>query len=49
MSGNVLGTAIINGVLSGGVYSLAAIGLTLIFGVMGVANFAHGSFIMVGM
>jgi len=49
MSGNVLGTAIINGLLSGGVYSLAAIGLTLIFGVMGVANFAHGSFIMVGM
>jgi branched-chain amino acid transport system permease protein len=49
MSGTVLGTAIINGLLSGGVYSLAAIGLTLIFGVMGVANFAHGSFIMVGM
>jgi ABC-type branched-subunit amino acid transport system permease subunit len=49
MSGTVVGTAIINGLLTGGVYSLVAIGLTLIWGVMGVANFAHGAFLMVGM
>jgi branched-chain amino acid transport system permease protein len=49
MSGSVLITAIVNGVLSGGVYSLTAVGLTLIWGVMGVANFAHGGFLMVGM
>jgi branched-chain amino acid transport system permease protein len=49
MSGTVLLVSIINGLLTGGIYSLAAVGLTLIFGVMGVANFAHGTFIMAGM
>lgn len=41
--------AIVNGFLVGGVYGLTAVGLTLIFGVMGVANFAQGSFVMAGM
>jgi len=34
--------ALVSGLLFGGVYSLMAIGLTLIFGVMRVVNFAHG-------
>ncbi|NTV32819.1 MAG: branched-chain amino acid ABC transporter permease, partial [Deltaproteobacteria bacterium] len=34
--------SLLNGLLVGGVYSLMAIGLTLIFGVMKVVNFAHG-------
>jgi branched-chain amino acid transport system permease protein len=34
--------AVVSGLLFGGVYSLMAIGLTLIFGVMRVVNFAHG-------
>jgi branched-chain amino acid transport system permease protein len=38
-----------NGVLIGLVYSLLAIGLTLIWGVMNVLNFAHGDFLMIGM
>jgi len=34
--------AVVSGLLFGGVYSLMAIGLTLIFGVMRIVNFAHG-------
>jgi branched-chain amino acid transport system permease protein len=41
--------ALINGVLMGSIYGLTAVGLTLIFGVMKVINFAHGSILMVGM
>jgi branched-chain amino acid transport system permease protein len=36
-------------VLLGGVFALAALGLTLIFGVMDVVNFAHGMLIVTGM
>jgi branched-chain amino acid transport system permease protein len=41
--------SIVSGILMGGVYSLVAIGLTLIFGVMKIINFAHGSLMMLGM
>ncbi|MEC9491109.1 branched-chain amino acid ABC transporter permease [Flexistipes sp.] len=41
--------ALLNGILMGSIYGLAAVGLTLIFGVMKVINFAHGSVLMVGM
>ena len=40
---------LVDGVLIGLVYSLLAIGLTLIWGVMNVLNFAHGEFLMIGM
>ena len=46
---DLLPLAIVNGFLVGGVYGLTAVGLTLIFGVMGVANFAQGAFVMAGM
>jgi branched-chain amino acid transport system permease protein len=40
--------SIINGLIQGGFFALFAIGLVLIFGVMGVVNFAHGELVMVG-
>ena len=41
--------AFLNGILLGGVYALVALGLTLIYGVLHVVNFAHGAFLMIAM
>jgi len=41
--------AIISGLLMGLVYALVAVGLSLIFGLMEVVNFAHGEFLMLAM
>ncbi|HML07333.1 MAG TPA: branched-chain amino acid ABC transporter permease [Xanthobacteraceae bacterium] len=40
---------IINGALLGGMYAIVSVGLTLIFGIVRIVNFAHGEFLMVGM
>jgi branched-chain amino acid transport system permease protein len=40
---------IVSTILLGGIYALIAVGLTLIFGVMRVVNFAHGEFLMLAM
>src|SRR5438876_4627290 len=39
---------LVNGLVIGGGYALMGIGLTLIFGIMRVVNFAHGEFYMLG-
>jgi branched-chain amino acid transport system permease protein len=41
--------AIVTGVLTAGIYALVSIGLTLIFGVVRIVNFAQGEFVMLGM
>ena len=41
--------SVIDGVLIGAVYGLAAMGLTLIWGVMNVINLSHGAIIVLGM
>ena len=41
--------SVIDGILVGAVYGLAAMGLTLIWGVMNVINLAHGAMIVLGM
>lgn len=48
MDPTLLGQAALNGFLFGGVYSLMAVGLSLIFGVMRVINIAHGDMMVWG-
>src|SRR6185369_4254349 len=38
----------VQGLAAGSFYALAALGLAIIFGVLGVVNFAHGAFYMLG-
>ena len=45
----IIAQAVINGLLIGGIYALVSIGVTLIFGVVKIVNFAQGEFVMIGM
>lgn len=49
MTRQILLQTLASGVLIGLIYALVAIGLTMIFGVMNIVNFAHGEFMMLGM
>jgi hypothetical protein len=49
VSGGLLLQAVVSGLLLGGVYGLVACGLSLIFGVLRIINFAHGAVMMPAM
>ncbi|MFC1967409.1 branched-chain amino acid ABC transporter permease [Chloroflexota bacterium] len=44
----VISRAVIDGLVLSSGYMLMGVGLTLVFGVLGIYNFAHGEFVMVG-
>jgi branched-chain amino acid transport system permease protein len=39
---------VVNGIVSGSVYAIVAVGMTMIFGVLRAINFAHGEYYMLG-
>jgi branched-chain amino acid transport system permease protein len=41
--------SVLNGLTTGGLYALVALGLTLIYGVLHIINFAHGALLMLGL
>lgn len=45
----IVAEAMINGLLTGAVYALVALGLTLVYGVLHIINFAHGAFLTMAM
>jgi branched-chain amino acid transport system permease protein len=49
ISFQLLAQSVVSGLLMGGIYSLVAVGLSLIFGLMNIVNFAHGDFLMLAM
>jgi branched-chain amino acid transport system permease protein len=49
MSINTILEAFIGGLLMGGIYAVVATGLTIIFGILKIINFAHGEFLMLAM
>lgn len=46
---STVGQLFLSGLMLGGIYALMSVGLTLIFGVLKVVNFAHGEFLMLAM
>lgn len=45
----MISAVVIAGLVQGSIYALISIGLTLMFGVLRIINFAHGDFMMVAM
>lgn len=46
--GDLFTQTVINGLLLGGIYAVAALGLSLVFGIMDIVNLAHGHMLMLG-
>lgn len=49
ISAQILLQSVVSGLFMGGIYALVAVGLSLIFGLMDIVNFAHGDFLMLAM
>ena len=49
LSPAILTAAVVNGLLTGAVYALIALGLTLVYGVLHIINFAHGALLTAAM
>ena len=49
MSFDILFASLLNGITTGAIYALVALGLTLIYGVLHIINFAHGAALMVAL
>ena len=49
MTSDLIIQAVVSGLLMGLIYALVAVGLSLIFGLMEIVNFAHGEFLMIAM
>jgi branched-chain amino acid transport system permease protein len=45
---NVLLQQVLNGLVLGSIYALVALGYTMVYGIIGLINFAHGEIVMVG-
>jgi len=48
-SPGIIAEAVVNGLLTGAVYALVALGLTLVYGVLHIINFAHGALLTLAM
>ena len=48
-SPDILAAAVLNGLMTGAVYALIAVGLTLVYGVLHIINFAHGAILSAAM
>ena len=48
LNGSFVASQIVNGLVIGIIYGFMALGLTLIFSILGVVSFAHGEFYMIG-
>ena len=45
---DILLQQIINGLVQGAIYAMVALGYTMVYGIMGLINFAHGEVVMIG-
>src|SRR5437868_14160471 len=48
VSMDILIQQIVNGLVLGSIYALIALGYTMVYGILGIINFAHGDVLMIG-